>query len=80
MTPRDLIHIMFRASQATQGLLLKVSDPARAMKAFARAREEHPDAELPPVRFRVLEGHPEGNLVILRGDRNGTQRTPEDLF
>ena len=68
MTPNDLISIMFRASQAEHGILLRVSDPQRAMEAFARARENaHPDTELPPVRFRELQGHPEGNLVILRG-------------
>ena len=69
---------MLRAAQAEHGLLLRVSDPERAMRAFARAREEHESAEgtegegegfapmLPPVRFQVLEGHPEGNLAVLR--------------
>lgn len=70
---------MFRASQAEHGLLIRTSDPSRAMQAFARAREEHPDAELPPVRFRELSGHPEGNLVILRGDR-ASAALGEDLF
>ena len=74
MTPNDLINIMFRASQAEHGLLLRVTDPQRAMQAFARAREDaHPDTELPPVRFRELQGHPEGNLVILRGDATATR-------
>ena len=79
MTLTDLVNIMFRASQAEHGLLLRVSDAPRAMRAFARAREEHPDAELPPVRFRELQGHPEGNLVILRGNRE-TATLGEDLF
>jgi hypothetical protein len=78
VTPTDLINIMFRASQAQHGLLLRVSHPSRAMQAFARAREDHPDAELPPVRFRELQGHTEGNLVILRGDRADAKG--EDLF
>jgi len=87
MTLTDLINIMFRASQAEHGLLLRVSDPKRAMGAFFRAREAHPDAELPPVRFRELLGHPEGNLVILRGGQHdegrGGVKLPsdkEDLF
>ena len=67
MTLSDLVEIMFRTSQQRRGLLLRVSDPARAMRAFARAREEEL-AELPPVRFRELSGHPEGNLAILRPD------------
>jgi hypothetical protein len=81
MTPTDLVNIMFRASQAQHGLLLRVSHPGRAMQAFARAREDHPDAELPPVRFRELAGHPEGNLVILRGARGAAGAQSEgDLF
>ena len=71
MTLSDLIRIMFRASQAEYGLLLRVSDPKRALQAFARAREDaasnpeaSPDAALPPVQFRELIGHPEGNLAI----------------
>jgi len=56
---------MFRASQAEHGLLLRVSDPARAMRAFARAKESEYEAELPPVKFRELQNHPEGNLVIM---------------
>ena len=65
MTLSDLVQIMFRASQAEHGLLLRVSDPGRAMRAFARARESELEAELPPVKFRELAGHPEGNLVIM---------------
>jgi len=74
MTLNDLVGIMFRASQAQHGFLLRVSDPARAMRAFARAREESPEAELPPVRFRELRGHPEGNLVVLRGSATRAKR------
>lgn len=70
MTPADLVRIMFRASQSDVGLLLRVSDARRAVDAFARAREEaasgEAPVELPPVSFRILDGHPEGNLVILR--------------
>jgi hypothetical protein len=44
------------------------------MRAFARAREESPEAELPPVRFRELRGHPEGNLVVLRGSATRAKR------
>ena len=86
MTLDDLIRIMFRAAQAEHGLLLRVSDPARALRAFARARDEHAnnpniadDARLPPVRFRELSGHPEGNLVILPAQRpNGSAPTEGD--
>lgn len=73
MTQDDLIGLMFRASQAEVGILLSVSDVGRALRAFARAREAASAGEaeehvaLPPVRFRALEGHPEGNLVILSG-------------
>lgn len=65
MTPTDLVNILFRASQAKVGLLLRTSDPKRAMAAFVRARESNHDVELPPVTFRELQGHPEGNLVLL---------------
>lgn len=87
MTLADLVQVLFRASQAKHGLLLRVSDPARAKAAFARAKEAAADAELPPVRLRELQGHPEGNLVILRGgrgDRGGDSasegETEGDLF
>lgn len=78
MTLNDLVGIMFRASQAQHGFLLRVSDPARAMRAFARAREESPEAELPPVRFRELRGHPEGNLVVLRGRSSSEAKSKEE--
>ena len=71
MTLDDLVRLMFRASQSPHGLLLRVSDPGRALRAFARAKEHAlasptaPDnAELPPVVFRELSGHPEGNLAV----------------
>jgi len=79
MTLQDLVRIMFRASQAEHGLLLRVSDPGRAMRAFARAREAETEAELPPLRFRELEGHPEGNLVIMPAAAP-SPRSEEDLF
>ena len=90
MTQSDLIQLLFRASQATYGVLLRVSDPRRARDALARARESHPDAELPPTTLRELRGHPEGNLVILspggvaalRAPRGGAddEDPKEDLF
>ena len=91
MTQTDLIALLFRASQAEFGILLRVSDPRRAIAAFARARESHPDAELPPTALRALAEHTEGNLVILsRGGqealraavaRSGDDTTPqEELF
>jgi hypothetical protein len=67
VTLSDLASIMFRASQCEVGLLLRVSDPERAKRAFARAREEHNEGSvgaLPPVKFRILMGHPEGNLAV----------------
>ena len=66
MTPSDLVSIMFRASQAHLGLLLRVSDVERAKAAFARAREGAFEVELPPLRFQEKQGHPEGNLAIVR--------------
>ena len=71
MTPTDLVSIMFRASQMHRGLLLRVSDVERARRAFARAKEDAGEVELPPLKFRELQGHPEGNLVILKaGERD----------
>ena len=88
MTQTDLVALLFRASQAEFGILLRVSDPGRAIAAFARARESHPDAELPPTALRALASHPEGNLVILsRGGqealraaarRGGGDATPQE--
>ena len=66
MTLSDLVAILFRASQADTGLLLRTSDPERAKLAFARAREEEHEADIAPLRFRTLQGHPEGNLAIVR--------------
>ena len=78
MTLTDLTNILFRASQAEYGLLLRVSDPPRAMRAFARAREAHPEVELPPVSLRELAGHPEGNLVLLSASGAAALRAARD--
>ena len=85
MTQSDLVQLLFRASQAEFGVLLRVSDPRRAIAAFARARESHPDAELPPTSLRALAEHPEGNLVILSAGgvaalRAGGAAQQEELF
>lgn len=81
MTLQDLVGIILRAAGQEHGLLLRVSDPERAKRAFARAKEDHVssdetgEAMLPPVRFKEISGHPEGNLVILRaeGAREGEE-------
>ena len=84
MTQNDLISLMFRASQMEVGVLLRVSDVGRALRAFARAREAASASEageavaLPPVRFRALEGHPEGNLVILSGRAGAGAKPPQE--
>ena len=78
MTLTDLLNIMFRASQAEVGLLLRVSDPSRARDAFARAKEAFPDAELPPVKFRSLRGHPEGNLIVGPSAANWAASPPQE--
>jgi len=76
MTQNDLISLMFRASQMEVGVLLRVSDVGRALRAFARARESASMGDelvaLPPVRFKELVGQPEGNLVILAGAARGS--------
>ncbi len=63
----DLQLILYQALGEPIGLLLEVSDFARARQALYRARAEAKDPDLAGLQFRASPGLDGGNLIIVKG-------------
>lgn len=65
-TPETCKELLYAALREDIGLLLQVSDFARARQALYRARADANDNELSQLQFRVSPGLSGGNLIIVK--------------
>ncbi len=65
-TPESCKELLYQALREDIGVLLQVSDFARARQAFYRARTDAKDPELNQLQFRVSPGLAGGNLIIVK--------------
>lgn len=84
-TPEFCKEILYQALREDIGVLVQVSDFARARQALYRARADTGDPELAQLQFRVSPGLAGGNLIIVkekikvREDAQPAPETPSDL-
>ncbi len=65
-SPEYCKELLYDALRSDIGLLLQVSDFARARQALYRARADADDPELAQLQFRISPGLAGGNLIILK--------------
>lgn len=65
-TPELCRELLYQALREPIGVLVQVSDFARARQALYRARAEAADPELNQLQFRVSPGLAGGNLIIVK--------------
>lgn len=58
--------LLYQALREDIGVLVQVSDFARARQALYRARADSGDPELSQLQFRVSPGLSGGNLIIVK--------------
>lgn len=83
-TPEACKELLYAALHEDIGLLVQVSDFARARQALYRARADANDNELSQLQFRVSPGLSGGNLIIVKEkikviSGTPTTETPSDL-
>ena len=66
VSPEDCRDILYSAMREDIGLLVQVSDFARARQAFYRARADAGDPALAALQFRSSPGIVGGNLIIVK--------------
>lgn len=76
--------LLYQAFREDIGVLVQVSDFARARQALYRARADAGDPELAQLQFRVSPGLAGGNLIIVKEKVKVTNpglsdETPDDL-
>lgn len=65
-TPESLRELLYQALREDIGVLIQVSDFARARQALYRARADAGDPALAQLQFRTSPGLPGGNLIIVK--------------
>ncbi len=65
-TPELCKELLYQALREPIGLLIQVSDFARARQALYRARADAEDPELNQLQFRLSPGLAGGNLIIVK--------------
>ena len=65
-TPEAWRDLLYQALREDIGVLIQVSDFARARQALYRARADAGDPELAQLQFRTSPGLAGGNLIIVR--------------
>lgn len=65
-TPENCKELLYTALREDIGILIQVSDFARARAALYRARADAADPELNQLQFRTSPGLSGGNLIIVK--------------
>ncbi len=65
-TPEFCKELLYQALREPIGVLVQVSDFARARQALYRARADAEDPELNQLQFRLSPGLAGGNLIIVK--------------
>lgn len=66
MAEQDFKDLLYQALNEDIGILVQVSDFARARQALYRARADAEDPKLACLQFRLSPGLSGGNLIIIK--------------
>lgn len=78
-TPELCKELLYQALREPIGVLVQVSDFARARQALYRARADANDTELNQLQFRLSPGLAGGNLIIVKEKVRVDEPEPQPL-